>query len=84
MRRYTVGMSYSEFLKGLAPAFAAGYRIEQGGKHIKLYDPNGVFLNSISASPSDSNWSRVAIRDLNRQGVPNNFTKKNQKKKGAK
>lgn len=45
-----------------------GWRLEHGGKHFKLYSPDGRMV-TISGTPSDTNAYKAAARQLRHAGV---------------
>jgi hypothetical protein len=63
----------AKYPKAVADVFAEaarqGFRLEQGRKHWKVWDPDGLFVTSCSVSPSDQFARTHIIADLKRAGL---------------
>lgn len=59
----------SELSKLLVAIRRTGYEIARGkSKHIKVVDENGNLLASFPSSPSDRNWYKNAVKDIEKRG----------------
>lgn len=45
-----------------------GWRVEQGGRHLKAFSPDGKTIVSLPLTPSDHRWRANALRYLRRGG----------------